>query len=91
MKVLSDVAKDALELAPSATFYTANNDFLRGHKLERDPLYADYDRLLDIARRHDLVLSLGDALRRSRQGAPGPRVGERDERGSVRRARGVDA
>ena len=28
-----------------------------------NPLYADYDRLLDIARRHDLVLSLGDALR----------------------------
>jgi phosphomethylpyrimidine synthase len=28
-----------------------------------NPLYADYDRLLEIARRHDLVLSLGDALR----------------------------
>jgi len=29
-----------LELAPSATFYTANNDFFGGKKLERDPLYA---------------------------------------------------
>jgi phosphomethylpyrimidine synthase len=28
-----------------------------------NPLYTDYDRLLAIARRHDLVLSLGDALR----------------------------
>ena len=28
-----------------------------------NPLYSDYDRLLAIARRHDLVLSLGDALR----------------------------
>ncbi|HEY6001127.1 MAG TPA: phosphomethylpyrimidine synthase ThiC [bacterium] len=28
-----------------------------------NPLYAQYDRLLEIARRHDLVLSLGDALR----------------------------
>ncbi len=28
-----------------------------------NPLYASYDRLLEIAARHDLVLSLGDALR----------------------------
>jgi hypothetical protein len=29
-----------LELAPSVTFYTDNDDFLGGKKLERDPLYA---------------------------------------------------
>ncbi len=29
-----------LELAPSATFYTDNDDFFRGKKLQRDPLYA---------------------------------------------------
>jgi outer membrane putative beta-barrel porin/alpha-amylase len=29
-----------LELAPSATFYTDNDDFFRGRKLQRDPLYA---------------------------------------------------
>ena len=29
-----------LELAPSATFYTDNDNFFRGHKLQRDPLYA---------------------------------------------------
>ena len=28
-----------LELAPSVTFYTANDDFLGSRKLERDPLY----------------------------------------------------
>ncbi len=28
-----------------------------------NPLYEDYDRLLDIARRHEMVLSLGDGLR----------------------------
>lgn len=30
---------------------------------EENPLYSQYDRLLEIAARHDLVLSLGDALR----------------------------
>jgi phosphomethylpyrimidine synthase len=30
---------------------------------EENPLYAQYDRLLDIARRYDMVLSLGDGLR----------------------------
>jgi phosphomethylpyrimidine synthase len=30
---------------------------------EENPLYAQYDRLLALAARHDLVLSLGDALR----------------------------
>ena len=29
-----------LELAPSATFYTDNDNFFGGHKLQRDPLYA---------------------------------------------------
>jgi hypothetical protein len=29
-----------LELDPSATFYTDNEDFFRGHRLQRDPLYA---------------------------------------------------
>jgi Putative MetA-pathway of phenol degradation len=29
-----------LELAPSATFYTDNDNFLGGHKVQRDPLYA---------------------------------------------------
>lgn len=29
-----------LELTPSVTFYTANNDFLGGKKLEKEPLYA---------------------------------------------------
>jgi hypothetical protein len=29
-----------LELAPNVTFYTDNDDFLGGKKLERDPLYA---------------------------------------------------
>jgi phosphomethylpyrimidine synthase len=33
---------------------------LRG---EENPLYADFDRLLDLAGRYDLILSLGDALR----------------------------
>ena len=28
-----------LELDPSATFYTDNEDFFRGHRLKRDPLY----------------------------------------------------
>ena len=30
---------------------------------EENPLYSDFDRLLEIAVRHDLILSLGDALR----------------------------
>jgi phosphomethylpyrimidine synthase len=30
---------------------------------EENPLYVQYDRLLDIARRYDMVLSLGDGLR----------------------------
>jgi len=30
---------------------------------EENPLYQDYDRLLEIARRYDLTLSLGDGLR----------------------------
>ena len=29
-----------LELDPSATFYTDNEDFFRGHRLQRDPLYS---------------------------------------------------
>jgi phosphomethylpyrimidine synthase len=33
------------------------------HHDAENPLYAHYDRLLDIARRHDLTLSLGDGLR----------------------------
>jgi phosphomethylpyrimidine synthase len=40
--------------------------FLTGWILHNDrenPLYEDYDRLLDIARRYDVTLSLGDGLR----------------------------
>ena len=40
--------------------------FLAGwmlHHGEENPLYRDYDRLLEIARRHDVTLSLGDGLR----------------------------
>jgi len=33
------------------------------HHEKENPLYARYDRLLDIARRYDLTLSLGDGLR----------------------------
>jgi len=33
------------------------------HHEEENPLYAQYDRLLDIARRYDVTLSLGDGLR----------------------------
>ncbi len=33
------------------------------HHGQENPLYADYDRLLDIARRYDVTLSLGDGLR----------------------------
>ncbi len=33
------------------------------HHDRENPLYADYDRLLDIARRYDVTLSLGDGLR----------------------------
>jgi phosphomethylpyrimidine synthase len=33
------------------------------HHERENPLYARYDRLLDIARRYDLTLSLGDGLR----------------------------
>jgi phosphomethylpyrimidine synthase len=30
---------------------------------EENPLYSEFDRLLEVAARHDLILSLGDALR----------------------------
>ena len=33
------------------------------HNNKENPLYEQYDRLLDIAKRHDLTLSLGDGLR----------------------------
>ena len=33
------------------------------HNNEENPLYADFDYLLDIAREHEVTLSLGDALR----------------------------
>ncbi|MCR4420501.1 MAG: phosphomethylpyrimidine synthase ThiC [Clostridia bacterium] len=33
------------------------------HHQAENPLYAHYDRLLEIARRHDVTLSLGDGLR----------------------------
>jgi phosphomethylpyrimidine synthase len=33
------------------------------HHDAENPLYADYDRLLDVARRYDITLSLGDGLR----------------------------
>ncbi len=40
--------------------------FLAGwilHNQEENPLYEDFDRLLEIARRHEVTLSLGDGLR----------------------------
>ncbi len=33
------------------------------HHQKENPFYEDYDRLLEIARRHDVTLSLGDGLR----------------------------
>ncbi|MDI3279796.1 MAG: phosphomethylpyrimidine synthase ThiC [Bacillota bacterium] len=33
------------------------------HRGEENPFYAQYDRLLDLARRYEVTLSLGDALR----------------------------
>ncbi len=33
------------------------------HRQKENPLYAQYDRLLEIARRYDVTLSLGDGLR----------------------------
>ncbi|HEX9902014.1 MAG TPA: phosphomethylpyrimidine synthase ThiC, partial [Acidobacteriota bacterium] len=33
------------------------------HNQKENPLYSQYDRLLDIARRYDITLSLGDGLR----------------------------
>ena len=33
------------------------------HRQKENPLYAQYDRLLEIARRYDITLSLGDGLR----------------------------
>jgi phosphomethylpyrimidine synthase len=33
------------------------------HNQKENPLYADFDRLLKIARKHDVTLSLGDGLR----------------------------
>ena len=33
------------------------------HNKKENPLYEQYDRLLDIAKRHDVTLSLGDGLR----------------------------
>jgi hypothetical protein len=33
------------------------------HNNKENPLYEQYDRLLDIAKRHDMTLSLGDGLR----------------------------
>ncbi|HAI21945.1 MAG TPA: phosphomethylpyrimidine synthase [Clostridiales bacterium UBA8153] len=33
------------------------------HHHRENPLYAEFDRLLDIARRHDVTLSLGDGMR----------------------------
>lgn len=33
------------------------------HSQKENPLYADFDRLLEIARKHDITLSLGDGLR----------------------------
>ncbi|HJX69530.1 MAG TPA: phosphomethylpyrimidine synthase ThiC [Dehalococcoidia bacterium] len=40
--------------------------FLMGwilHQQQENPLYEQYDRLLEIARRHDITLSLGDGMR----------------------------
>jgi phosphomethylpyrimidine synthase len=34
-----------------------------GHNKRENPLFEDYDRLLKIAKKHDMVLSLGDGLR----------------------------
>ncbi|HBT46864.1 MAG TPA: phosphomethylpyrimidine synthase [Peptococcaceae bacterium] len=49
-----------------ADIVSRGGSFLVGwmlHHGEENPLYAQFDRLLDIARRYDVTLSLGDGLR----------------------------
>ncbi|WP_258360283.1 phosphomethylpyrimidine synthase ThiC [Moorella sulfitireducens (nom. illeg.)] len=49
-----------------ADIVSRGGSFLTGwmlHHGEENPLYARYDRLLEIARRYDVTLSLGDGLR----------------------------
>jgi phosphomethylpyrimidine synthase len=49
-----------------ADIVSRGGSFLTGwmlHHGEENPLYAQFDRLLDIARRYDVTLSLGDGLR----------------------------
>ncbi|MDK2895121.1 MAG: phosphomethylpyrimidine synthase [Moorella sp. (in: firmicutes)] len=49
-----------------ADIVSRGGSFLTGwmlHHGEENPLYAQYDRLLEIARRYDVTLSLGDGLR----------------------------
>lgn len=60
-------ALDALEKTGRiADIVSRGGAFLSGWILHNDrenPLYADFDRLLDIARRYELTLSLGDGFR----------------------------
>ncbi|AOQ24128.1 5-hydroxybenzimidazole synthase BzaA [Moorella thermoacetica] len=49
-----------------ADIVSRGGSFLTGwmlHNEQENPLYAHYDRLLEIARRYDVTLSLGDGLR----------------------------
>jgi phosphomethylpyrimidine synthase len=58
---------EALKANPRvADIVSRGGAFLAGwilHNGEENPLYSDFDRLLDIARKHDVTLSLGDGLR----------------------------
>jgi len=60
-------ALEALESSRRVTNVVSRGGaFLLGwmlHNQKENPLYAQFDRLLDIAREHDLTLSLGDGMR----------------------------
>jgi len=58
---------EALKANPRiADIVSRGGAFLAGwilHHEQENPLYAEFERLLDIARRHEVTLSLGDGLR----------------------------
>ncbi|NPV59280.1 MAG: phosphomethylpyrimidine synthase ThiC [Actinobacteria bacterium] len=58
---------EALKANPRvADIVSRGGAFLAGwilHNQKENPLYEDFDRLLEIARRHEVTLSLGDGLR----------------------------
>lgn len=64
---VTDRVLEALRANPRvADIVSRGGAFLAGwiiHHGEENPLYADFDRLLDIARRYEVTLSLGDGLR----------------------------